>query len=123
MDSVTTGKGEFYYSILFYFTLHSSHSFLLVYSAVLGAWKPWPHACYTSIVALNQTPSPRQHLPPRQASHLSGDTKDQESQHKGEAEVPATFGCSTELLAQPHQLTPSPGSQHSPQDPKVKVPL
>lgn len=114
-----TGKETFYDSTLLslpLFSIHSIlflflfflyptlsqplHSILPIYAAVLGGRSPCLHAHHTSIVHLNQTPSLRKHFPPGQASN----------RHKGGAEVPAAFGCSTEsLLTQPHQPTPPQG--------------
>lgn len=109
-----------FYSILFLFlfflypTLSQPlHSILPIYAAVLGGRSPCLHAHHTSIVHLNQTPSLRKHFPPGQASN----------RHKGGAEVPAAFGCSTEsLLTQPHQPTPPLGLNTVCQTPRLKCP-
>lgn len=104
------------YSVLFFLypTLSQPtplHSSSLRRSAWEAGRSPCLHAHCTSTVHLNQTPSLRKHFLPGQALN----------RHKGGAEVPAAFGCSTErLLTQPHQPTPPQGLNTVDQTPRLK---
>lgn len=83
------------YCILFLFLLipipFPIHSPRLLHRAT-GS-NPGLHTCS---VRLSQTPSPRKHFPPCQASNLSKNI-DQESRQKGGAEAPGDFGCNVDL--------------------------